>query len=263
MKAALFFPALFLSLTTLNPGTVFADDAYVLDVVREKGSISQILVSSKIEGAFSEEILEALESGAPVTFTYFLKLIRNRSVIWNKTERELAIKRMVKYDTIKKQYLVWEKRAEDDGDIDFTAELLRIAQKGEAKPEKEDKSEPTNAEKDTPPNNDPATPASSGKRDDDYDVIDDINVLRNWMTHLESIDLGVEEGLPLDGVYYVRVRCEMKSIKLIPPFNYILFFLALWDFDTDWANSAPFMLNGPPPDTGTKSESKPANSQNN
>ena len=66
----------------------------------------------------------------------------------------------------------------------------------------------------------------------------------SWMTNLNNINVIPTEELEKSGRYYYRVKCTMKSIKLIPPFNYILFFIALLDFDTDWTSSTIFTING-------------------
>lgn len=205
-----------------------AKDAFVVDVVRTS-PYDRISVSAAIKGAFTKEIKETIDSGTPTTFTYFLQLKRHRMLVWNETEREVIIKRMVKYDTLKKEYLTWEKRDENENRIDFKAELAAVEYNDE-----EAVKEGTN-------------PAAGVKGAADAPLkpvtIKDPKELERWMTHLEKIDLGPVEGLKPQTRYYARVRCEMKSIKLIPPFNYILFFLALWDFDTDWSSSTPFTVN--------------------
>ncbi len=210
----------------------FADKAFVEDVVRNK-PYSRIVVSASVQGAFTHEIIESIQSGAPVTFTYFVQLERERAAFWDKTVRKIAIKRMVKYNTLRKEYIAWEKFAEDEDEIEFEAELAEMEYKaatiideapGAGKPDKESP---------------PVKPSAL-----EPDRFKDIEQLRQWMTHLDKIDLGPIKGLRENKSYYARVKCEMKTIKLIPPFNYILFFVALWNFDTDWGKSNLFNLNG-------------------
>ncbi|VAX17557.1 hypothetical protein MNBD_NITROSPINAE01-971 [hydrothermal vent metagenome] len=202
-----------------------AEEAFVVDVVREK-PYNHVIVSAKIKGAFTPEIIETIQSGAPITFTYFLQLKRQRSLLWNETERRLSIKRMVKFDTLRKEYLTWEKRAEDESDIDFSAELAHISHKNGRDKENINAK---NGEKNKEPAKEPK-------------AIKDTERLKEWMAYLEGIDLGPTDGMQAFTPYYFQVKCEMKSIKLIPPFNYILFFVSLWDFDTDWSASSPFTI---------------------
>lgn len=224
--ALLFFLALPASWSEAVSG-----EAFVMDVVREP-SPDRVYISAAIKGAFTPEIVETIESGTPVTFTYFLQLKKRRPILWNKRVRKLVIKRMVKFDTLKKEHLTWEKRAGSAGEIDFDAETAWLEYK----------------------NGDEQGGASSGsagaKQAMEPVIIKGRNELRRWMTRLEKIDLGPVKDLTPGARYYAQVRCEMKSIKLIPPFNYILFFLALWDFDTGWGSSTTFTIEEAAPAGG-------------
>jgi len=120
-------------------GQAAAEDAFVVDVVRSK-PYDRISISAAIKGAFTREIVETINSGAPVTFTYFLQLKKYRTVVWDETVRSIAIKRMVKFDTLKKEYLTWEKRAEDEDDINFKAELTAMEYKSAEGDKKEESS---------------------------------------------------------------------------------------------------------------------------
>ncbi len=217
--------AIVTAMSLLSWSSAIAGEAFVVDVVREK-PYNHVIVSAKIKGAFTPEIIETIQSGVPVTFTYFLQLKRQRSLLWNETERRMSIKRMVKFDTLRKEYLTWEKRAEDESDIDFSAELAYMAHKNGKDKKK------INAKN----GNESREPAKEPK------AIKDTERLKEWMAHLGGIDLGPTDGMQAFTPYYFRVKCEMKSIKLIPPFNYILFFVSLWDFDTDWSASSPFTI---------------------
>lgn len=215
--------------TTLSSAK--AEKASVENIIRNK-PYSRIVVSAHIKGAFTREIVDTIQSGAPVTFTYFIELERIREILWDKTVRKLAIRRMVKYDTLRKEYIAWEKRAEKKNKIDFKAELDAMEYK-----EKNIINEPPKSGKTVEDNKSPE-PAI------EPDTFTDIDQLNEWMTRLDKIDLGATDGLETDAVYYTRIKSEMKTIKLIPPFNYILFFVSLWNFDTDWGESDWFKING-------------------
>ncbi|MDH7500561.1 MAG: DUF4390 domain-containing protein, partial [candidate division NC10 bacterium] len=68
--------------------------------------------------------------------------------------------------------------------------------------------------------------------------------IRRWMNSLEGVRLASYKELKPGEVYYVQVRAEIRSIKLVFPLNVLLFFVSFWDFDTPWANSAFFRIGG-------------------
>ena len=47
-----------------------------------------------------------------------------------------------------------------------------------------------------------------------------------------------------DGSYKLRVKAELDTIELPFPFNYLLFFLHFWDFETSWAAERFSVENG-------------------
>lgn len=207
-----------------------AEDAYILEVSRQ-GPPERIGVSAELRGAFTQEIRATIDSGAPLAFTYFVELRRHRAVVWDKAEREVAIRRMVKFDTLKKEYLTWEKRGEDEDELTFDAELRKVTPEDKSSPKPAEAAARGAGQNPPPPVLDPV-------------VLKKPEDMRRWMTVLEKFDLGPVDGLPAGGRYYLRVRCEMKSIKLIPPFNILLFFLKFLDFDTPWTESTVFTLTG-------------------
>ncbi|MBI5815168.1 MAG: DUF4390 domain-containing protein [Nitrospinae bacterium] len=217
------FAAIFFStfLQAWNPRQAAAD-AFIVDVVRS-GQGERLGASAILKGAFTREIKESVLSGMPMTFTYFIELKRIRSLIWNETSRKLAVKRTVKFDALRKVYLMWEKKGENDEDLTFEQELAAAEYNKEKA-----KDQPTQAD---------------GQQAQEP-AMGDYEQMEKWMTRLEGVDMGPVSNLKQGARYYFMVRCEMKSIKLIPPFNYILFFVSLWDFDTEWENSTPFIING-------------------
>ena len=42
--------------------------------------------------------------------------------------------------------------------------------------------------------------------------------------------------------YYFRVKAELEADRLWFPFNYILFFLPIDDFETSWEHSSPLSI---------------------
>ncbi len=236
-KPLLLLAALAPAISTASPA-IALDDAFMVDVVRS-GSYDKVSVSATLKGAFTPQIRESVSSGAPVIFTYFIQLKQWRPFIWNETVKELVIKKMVKYDTLKKQYMVWEKKGEDEDDISFEIELASVNY-DEEKKKNARKKEKRIRKHTTEPVMEPI-------------FIEDSVAFEKWMTHIDNVTISDAKDLKALSRYYVRARCKMKSVRLIPPFNYILFFVSLWDFDTDWTNSTTFTINS----NGTENKKPP------
>jgi len=58
-----------------------------------------------------------------------------------------------------------------------------------------------------------------------------------WMSKLADVQLSVPNLKDQKATYYLRIRAEMKCIKIPFPLNYLLAFVALWNFDTPWART--------------------------
>ncbi len=68
----------------------------------------EVLLSLRLQGGFHQELMEAIESGIPITITYYMKLYRKRGVWFDEEVLSKTIKHVVKYDTLKRQYRVSE-----------------------------------------------------------------------------------------------------------------------------------------------------------
>lgn len=68
----------------------------------------EVLLNIHLQGGFHQELLEAMESGIPITITYHMKLYRKRGLWFDEEVLSKTIKHIVKYDTLKKQYRVSE-----------------------------------------------------------------------------------------------------------------------------------------------------------
>jgi len=229
--APLFAVWLSLCAIILSPSAAFAADAFMVDVVRSP-AVDKTAISATLKNGFSKEIRENIDSGAPVVFTYFIELKRIRTVIWNETVKKMTLKRMVKFDPLHKVYMMWEKKGEDEADIAFNAELASVDHR--EKPKESSQSASPMAQAQT---------AQQTQSAMEPVVTMDQDKMEIWMTRLENVEIGSAASLKNGARHYFRVRCEMYSIKLMPPFNYILFFVALWNFDTDWEISTPFVAN--------------------
>ncbi len=216
-----------------SPHYAMAENPRVIDVVKNETPQSQINISARVTGAFAHDIVDTIKAGAPVTFTYFIRLERNRVFFWDKTEKEQVVKKMVKYDPLKKIYLVYEKRGPDEDEIDFEQEISLLEKRGNNQTEEDLADGEGNLHRDQKPKNENSPVAPQ--------IIEKQSEMKEWMTRLKNIPINTTD-LPEFGVYRASVRGEIKSIKLIPPFNYILFFLTLFDFETEWAYTTPFIF---------------------
>jgi Domain of unknown function (DUF4390) len=68
----------------------------------------EVLLHLDLEGGFQPAILEAIESGIPITVTYHMRLYRKRGLWFDEEILAKTIKHTVKYDALKKQYRVSE-----------------------------------------------------------------------------------------------------------------------------------------------------------
>lgn len=63
-----------------------------------------LIVYATLRNGFSDQLVEAIQSGVPTTFTYYLDLYRRRELWWDALVASRVIKNSVKYDLLKKEY---------------------------------------------------------------------------------------------------------------------------------------------------------------
>lgn len=63
-----------------------------------------LLLSARVKGGFTPEVLEAIESGVPTTFIYYLKLHQKKSFWFDEEVVAREIQHQVKYDPLKKEF---------------------------------------------------------------------------------------------------------------------------------------------------------------
>ena len=124
---------------------------------------------------------DAVKSGVPASFSFFINLYRNRGMWWDKKMANMTITHAIKYNNLKKEYTVsrsW------------------------------DSSSPV--------------------------VVQSFDAAKKLMTEIDSlkvIPLGVlEKGKQ----YRLQAKAKLSRVTLPYYLHYVLFFLSLWDFETDW-----------------------------
>ena len=189
-------------------------------------------VSVSIAGALTPETMKALSSGTPVTFTYVIQVNKERFLFWDRTAKQVVVKRVVKYDALKKQYLAWEKRDDEksEDEIDFLAELKDVEYKNT----------------DVKTVNGPSTPTAPTTGGNDTPAVLEPLILpttremEEWVNTTGKVDLGTAQSLGAPGDYYAQARLKVKSMNPSPPMTYILFFISYLDLDTGWLQSGSF-----------------------
>ncbi|MEW5802967.1 MAG: DUF4390 domain-containing protein [bacterium] len=143
-----------------------------------------VYIDAKLKGAFTDGINEAIASGIPTTFRYYLELVIPRPLFMDKKPAKRVIQHKVAYDTLKKEYQV----ILDDG---FSSQVR---------------------------------------------VTKDEEQMKKWMSSLVSVRFLPSQELSLsEEKYLIRLKAEMKCIKMPFPLNYLLYYLiSFLDFDTPW-----------------------------
>lgn len=63
-----------------------------------------LIVYASLRDGFSEGLVEAIQSGVPTTFTFYLELYRGRSLWKDELISSRVVKHSVKYDLLRKEY---------------------------------------------------------------------------------------------------------------------------------------------------------------
>ena len=180
VKLARSITCLFLLITLLLPVAAFGG-------VAEIGSVTVdfnegIKSSFTVNNAFTPEIEEAIKSGVPTSFNFFVEVNRDHGIFWfDERFSSLQFVHTVKYDTLKQEYSVM---LEEQG-----SKVIRTA---------------------------------------------DIAEMKRLMSEVDSVVLLVTAAMNMGEKYDLRVKAELSSVKLPFSLDYLLFFVKLWDFETDW-----------------------------
>ena len=225
--------------TALSAQNARAGDAHIVNISVNE-SYSLLTASASLDGAFTEDIEEAFMSGMPVTFTFYVKLIRDRSILWDTKENIVKVHKIVKYDSFAKEFNAIEIIGGSSPKEKKFDSLLASIKK---------------ADRDTLFSKKDASQKETTKR---YLVLKNLSMVKSWMSRLKQIPMGNKLDYKPNAKYHLEVKAEMDTIKLTPPFNYIFFFVSFLDFDTEWAASSPFILEqeNPPTDRMLVRQSK-------
>jgi len=167
-----------LLLTTKN--LAFAKDARLTNII-VTNTRDDLLIYLNVEGAFREKMENAVLSGVPATFSFFITLYKVRNLWFDEKAADLKVTHTIKYNNLKKEFIVtrsWE------SDKTVATESFNEAQK--------------------------------------------------LMADVDSFKIVSLNRLEKGKVYQIRAKAELSKLTLPFYLHYILFFVQLWDFETDW-----------------------------
>jgi hypothetical protein len=171
---------LILGLTLIASQAGYAEDATLTNIT-VSNTQDDLLLFLNLEGAFREEMKQAILSGAPSTFSFFAKLNRVRSLWFDKDIADLEVTHTIVYDNLKKEFTV-----------------------------------------------------TRSWKDNNPEVTKSFDEAQKWMTEIDSLKIIPLSRLEKGEQYQLRVKAEVSKKTLPLYLHYILFFVSLWDFETDW-----------------------------
>lgn len=122
--AALLFAALALAPADLPAKT---GQAYVDAVVLRRGARADLTLNFRIERAFDNRILDTLDSGLPVRFTYLIQVAKSRDVLRDQLVADVRLDRTLVKDNLKNRFrvkLTANGEEKDFGTLTEAAELM-------------------------------------------------------------------------------------------------------------------------------------------
>jgi len=88
------------------PAIAFAQEARLKNITISSAE-EKLLVSLEVEGAFTQDVMEAILKGVPADFSFLIKLDRFRSWWANEELADFEITHTIKYDNLKKEFSVY------------------------------------------------------------------------------------------------------------------------------------------------------------
>jgi len=80
-------------------------EARLSDIV-VTNTAEHLIVYFSVEDCFTAEMMQAIESGLPTTFTFYIRLYERRDFWWDRQMTELEVRHTVRFDQLKKHYEV-------------------------------------------------------------------------------------------------------------------------------------------------------------
>ena len=167
-------------LFNLTHDLALADEAKLTDII-VTNTRDDLLVYLSVEGAFTQKMEDAVKSGVPASFSFFINLYRTRGMWFDKKLAGLTIPHTIKYNSLRKEYAVsrsW------------------------------DSSSPV--------------------------IVPSFDAAKKLMTDIDSLKVIPLTMLEKGKQYQIQAKAKLSRVTLPYYLHYVLFFLSLWDFETDW-----------------------------
>jgi Domain of unknown function (DUF4390) len=174
------FTAWFFIALLLLPQAGYAQDAVLTNII-VTNTRDDLLIYLTVKNAFPPNIQATINSGVPATFTFYINLYKVRNFWPDKEIAEIKINNTIKFDSLKKEYIVtrpWE------SDRPVTTTSFEEAKK--------------------------------------------------LMTEIDSLSVVSLGRLERNMQYQIRAKAKLSKLTLPFYLHYVLFFVSLWDFETDW-----------------------------
>lgn len=171
--------ALLLCICFMMQHVVYAQDASLTDII-VTNTRDDLLVYMNVEGAFTDKMKNAVLSGVPTTFSFYVELYKERNLWFDNKIADIKITHTLKYNNLKKEFIV--KRSWENADPIVT-QSFEEAQK--------------------------------------------------LMAEIDSLKIVPLSELEKGGHYQIRAKAELSKLTLPFYLHYVLFFVSLWDFETD------------------------------
>ena len=65
-------------------------------------------------------------------------------------------------------------------------------------------------------------------------VVKDYSKAQEMMAYISNLQLVPLQVLEKNNQYQLRIKAELNKVRLPLYLHYLLFFVSLWDFETDW-----------------------------
>ena len=163
-----------------GPRPGLADEARLSDLT-VTNTRDHLLIYLRVDGAFREEMVQAIHSGVPTTFSFFTSLYETRGWWFDREVADVTSTHTLRYDTLKKEFTV-----------------TRSWERGEPR------------------------------------VTQNFDEARQWMTSVEGLQVVALDRLAKGSQYQLRAKAELSKLTLPFYLHYVLFFVSMWDFETDW-----------------------------
>lgn len=88
------------------PGAARQPEARIVDVQLHRGAQGDLAVDFRVEGVLNERVLDTLDSGIPVRFTYWVRVVHPRELLRDETLADLRLVRVLEKDNLKDRFRV-------------------------------------------------------------------------------------------------------------------------------------------------------------